>query len=244
MLNIVIPMAGRGSRFADAGYVNPKPLIEIYGRPMIEYVTKNITPTCKHRFIYICQEEHLQKFGLEIALKKMAPDCEIVTIDHITEGAACTVLLAEKYINNDDALMIANSDQYVDYDINDYLSAIKQEDGLIMTMPADDSKWSFIKYDEKGYVQLVREKEVISHEATVGIYNYRCGADFVTYAHQMIEKNIRVNNEFYVAPVYNEMIQAGKTIVYKNIGTSMYGLGTPDDLNFFMKQDLSKRVFV
>ena len=244
MLNIVIPMAGRGSRFADAGYVNPKPLIEIYGRPMIEYVTKNITPTCKHRFIYICQEEHLQKFGLEIALKKMAPDCEIVTIDHITEGAACTVLLAEKYINNDDALMIANSDQYVDYDINDYLSAIKQEDGLIMTMPADDSKWSFIKYDEKGYVQLVREKEVISHEATVGIYNYRCGADFVTYAHQMIEKNIRVNNEFYVAPVYNEMIQAGKKIVYKNVGTSMYGLGTPDDLNFFMKQDLSKRVFV
>lgn len=244
MLNIVIPMAGRGSRFADAGYVNPKPLIEIYGRPMIEYVTKNITPTCKHRFIYICQEEHLQKFGLEIALKKMAPDCEIVTIDHITEGAACTVLLAEKYINNDDALMIANSDQYVDYDINDYLSAIKQEDGLIMTMPADDPKWSFIKYDEKGYVQLVREKEVISHEATVGIYNYRCGADFVTYAHQMIEKNIRVNNEFYVAPVYNEMIQAGKTVVYKNVGTSMYGLGTPDDLNFFMKQDLSKRVFV
>ncbi|HCI25173.1 MAG TPA: glycosyl transferase family 2 [Lachnospiraceae bacterium] len=244
MLNIVIPMAGRGSRFADAGYVNPKPLIEIYGRPMIEYVTKNITPTCKHRFIYICQEEHLQKFGLEIALKRMAPDCEIVTIDHITEGAACTVLLAEKYINNDDALMIANSDQYVDYDINDYLSTIKQEDGLIMTMPADDPKWSFIKYDEKGYVQLVREKEVISHEATVGIYNYRCGADFVTYAHQMIEKNIRVNNEFYVAPVYNEMIQAGKTVVYKNVGTSMYGLGTPDDLNFFMKQDLSKRVFV
>ena len=244
MLNIVIPMAGRGSRFADAGYVNPNPLIEIYGRPMIEYVTKNITPTCKHRFIYICQEEHLQKFGLEIALKKMAPDCEIVTIDHITEGAACTVLLAEKYINNEDALMIANSDQYVDYDINDYLSAIKQEDGLIMTMPADDPKWSFIKYDEKGYVQLVREKEVISHEATVGIYNYRCGADFVTYAHQMIEKNIRVNNEFYVAPVYNEMIQAGKTIVYKNVGTSMYGLGTPADLNFFMKQDLSKRVFV
>lgn len=244
MLNIVIPMAGRGSRFADAGYVNPKPLIEIYGRPMIEYVTKNITPTCKHRFIYICQEEHLQKFGLEIALKRMAPDCEIVTIDHITEGAACTVLLAEKYINNDDALMIANSDQYVDYDINDYLSTIKQEDGLIMTMPADDPKWSFIKYDEKGYVQLVREKEVISHEATVGIYNYRYGADFVTYAHQMIEKNIRVNNEFYVAPVYNEMIQAGKTVVYKNVGTSMYGLGTPDDLNFFMKQDLSKRVFV
>ena len=243
MLNIVVPMAGRGSRFAEAGYVNPKPLIEIYGHPMIEYVTKNITPKCEHRFIYVCQEDHLKKYGLDDALKKMSPGCEIVTIDHITEGAACTVLLAERFINNKDSLMIANSDQYIAIDINLYIDAIKTNDGLIMTMPADDPKWSFIKYDENGYVQMVREKEVISNEATVGIYNYKCGADFVQYAHQMIEKNIRVNNEFYVAPVYNEMIEAGKKIGYYNIGKKMYGLGVPDDLQYFMEQPFSKHIF-
>ena len=173
----------------------------------------------------------------------MAPGCEIVTIDHITEGAACTVLLAEKFINNDDPMMIANSDQFVDTDINEYIDAMGNADGLIMTMPADDPKWSFIKFDEEGYVTMVREKEVISNEATVGIYNYAHGRDFVKYAHQMIEKNIRVNNEFYVAPVYNEMIEDGKKIVFNNVGAKMYGLGIPEDLNFFMEQEVSKRVF-
>lgn len=243
MLNIVVPMAGRGSRFAEAGYINPKPLIDIYGHPMIEYVTKNISPKCEHRFIYVCQEEHLKKYDLEKELRRMAPECEIVTIDHITEGAACTVLLAERYIDNENELMIANSDQYVDTDINKYLEAMGQSDGLIMTMPADDPKWSFIKYDENGFVQMVREKEVISNEATVGIYNYKHGSDYVKYAHQMIEKNIRVNNEFYVAPVYNEMIKAGKKIVFNNVGKSMYGLGVPDDLNYFMMQEFSKNIF-
>ena len=235
MLNIVIPMAGRGSRFAKAGYELPKPLIDVNGRPMIEVVTKNIAPKCEHRFIYICQQEHLKTYALAEKLEKISPNCAIVTVDHITEGAACTVLLAEKYIDNDDPMMIANSDQFVDTDINEYLSAMGDSDGLIMTMPADDPKWSFIKYDENGYVTMVREKEVISNEATVGIYNYAKGSDFVKYAKQMIRKNIRVNNEFYVAPVYNEMIEDGKKIVFKDVGEKMHGLGTPEDLERFLK---------
>lgn len=243
MLNIVIPMAGRGSRFAKAGYARPKPMIEIHGRPMIEVVTKNITPKQEHRFIYICQQEHLKQYRLDALLNQIAPGCVIIPIDHITEGAACTVLLAEKYIDNADGLMIANSDQYVDIDINDYLSAMKDNDGLIMTMPADDPKWSFIRYDEKGLVTLVREKEVISDEATVGIYNYRYGSDFVRYAHQMIDKNIRVNGEFYVAPAYNEMIEAGARIGYYDIGQRMYGLGTPEDLEKFLQTDISRKIF-
>ncbi len=243
MLNIVVPMAGRGSRFSQAGYEMPKPLIDIYGHPMIEYVTKNITPDCEHRFIYICQEEHLEKYGLAEKLEQIAPGCVVVTVGHITEGAACTVLLAEKYIDTNDSMMIANSDQYVDTDINAYLAAQKDYDGLIMTMPADDPKWSFIKYDKNGFVTMVREKEVISNEATVGIYNYKRGSDFVAFAHQMIDKNIRVNNEFYVAPVYNEMIDAGKKVVYCNVGARMYGLGIPEDLRYFMNQEVSRKVF-
>ena len=133
----------------------------------------------------------------------------------------------------------------MDIDINEYLDAMEQNDGLIMTMVADDPKWSFIQYDDNGYVTLLKEKEVISNEATVGIYNYAKGSDFVRYAKQMIQKNIRVNGEFYVAPVYNEMIQDDKKIFYYNVGIDdekMHGLGTPEDLNKFLKNPLSSHI--
>lgn len=243
MINIVIPMAGKGSRFANAGYKMPKPLIDIYNHPMIEYVTKNIKPDCPHRFIYICQQEHLKKYDLRNKLEEISPNCVIIPIDYITEGAACTVLLAEQYINNDDELMIANSDQYVDTNINDYISSIRNYDGLIMSMPADNPKWSFIRTDKDGFVIEVREKEVISNIATVGIYNFKRGSDFVHYAHEMIKKNLRVNNEFYVAPVYNEMINSGMKIIYHDVGENMFGLGVPEDLESFMKNPISRHLF-
>lgn len=246
MLNIVIPMAGRGSRFANAGYALPKPLIEIYGHPMIEYVVKNIRPIISEaRFIFICLQEHLDTYNLAEKLESITPGCVIVPVNQVTEGAACTVLLAERYIDNDEPMMIANSDQYVDIDINSYISAMESYDGLIMTMTANDPKWSFIQYDGDGFVTLLREKEVISKEATVGIYNYKRGSDFVKYAKKMINKNIRVNNEFYVAPVYNEMIEDGKKLVYYNIGPDdekMHGLGTPEDLEKFLKKAISPAI--
>jgi hypothetical protein len=157
-----------------------------------------------------------------------------------------TVLLSEKYIDNEEELMIANSDQYVDIDINSYIHAMNNTDGLIMTMTANDPKWSFIQYDEQYRVTMVKEKEVISNEATVGIYNFKHGKDYVKYAHQMIEKEIRVNGEFYVAPVYNEMIADGKDIKFYNIGREtdgMYGLGIPQDLERFLNLPISKKVF-
>lgn len=245
MLNIVVPMAGRGSRFANAGYKLPKPLIMVHDKPMIQYVTNNIRPKKEHRFIYLCLQEHIEKYDLINKLEEISPNCIIVPVDGVTEGAACTVLLAEKYINNDDEMMIANSDQYVDIDINDYIKAQEGYDGLIMTMKADDPKWSFIKYDENNLVTDVQEKVVISDEATVGIYNFAKGSDFVKYAKQMIEKEIRVNGEYYVAPVYNEMIKDKKRITFYNIGSEnngMYGLGIPTDLNKFLENPISRKI--
>lgn len=245
MINIVIPMAGRGSRFANAGYELPKPLIDVAGRPMIDRVIGNISPSEPHRFIFLCLQEHLDRYDLETHLKGRAENCVIVPVCQVTEGAACTVLLSERYIDNDDPLMIANSDQYVDTDIDRYIQSMGDNDGLIMTMTADDDKWSFIKYDGNGYVTMVREKEVISDEATVGIYNFAKGADFVKYAHDMIDRNMRVNNEFYVAPVYNMMIEDGKKIAFYNIGgvdNGMYGLGTPDDLDRFLRKNKERGI--
>ena len=249
MLNIVVPMAGAGSRFVIAGYKDPKPLIPIKGFPMIQVVIENLKPLCDHRFIFICQKSHVDKYELENKLNFWAPNSLIIGIDGVTEGAACTVLLAENLINNNEPLMIANSDQFIDVDINQYLETLSNNDydGLIMTMKADDSKWSFIDYNELGYISRVVEKEVISDEATVGIYNFRYGKDFVKAAQEMISKDLRVNNEFYVAPVYNQLIESSKKIGFYNIGSEnngMYGLGTPSDLDNFLQRPIVEKALV
>jgi dTDP-glucose pyrophosphorylase len=238
MINIVVPMAGRGSRFSQAGYISPKPLLPVFGRPMIEVVIENLRPNQPHRFIFICQREHLVVHELETTLLQAGTETLIVPIDYVTDGAACTVLLAEAEINNDDALMIANCDQYIATSIDTYLNHMEQGgfDGFIMTMTAKDPKWSFIGLDDKGVVNQVVEKQVVSDEATVGIYNYRSGRSFVAAAKEMIGSNDRTNNEFYVAPAYNYMIKYGMRVGYMNIGSDragMYGLGTPTDFEYF-----------
>ncbi len=247
MLNIVVPMAGRGSRFQKEGYELPKPLIPVLGKPMIQVVINNLRSKQPHRFIFICLQEHLEKYNVAEKLKTWAgTGTEIVTVDQVTEGAACTVLLAKKFIDNDNPLMIANSDQWVDVRIDGYLDAMseKDADGMIMTMTANDPKWSFVRFNEKDEIVEVVEKEVVSNEATVGIYNYKRGKDFVNAAERMISKNFRVNGEFYVAPAYNEMIADGKKIIAYNVGKEadgMYGLGIPSDLKLFESLPISRK---
>ncbi len=243
VLNIVIPMAGAGSRFNLAGYIDPKPLILVHKKPMIQFVIENITPTTQHRFIFICQSAHVAKYGLREKLTDWAPGCIVIEINGITEGAACTVLTAKSFIDNESPLMIANSDQFVDIDINQYLSIFDNSliDGLIMTMKASDPKWSFVALDRERNVTRVVEKEAISDEATVGIYNFRHGRSFVSAAEAMIANNERINGEFYVAPAYNRLIECGNKISICNIGSEgagMFGLGTPADLEFFLANSI------
>jgi len=245
MLNIVLPMAGRGSRFADAGYTLPKPLIPVHGVPMIKVVTDNLAPKCEHRFIYVCQQAHIEQYDLIPKLKSYAKNVEVIGINGITEGQVCTALLAKKYFDNDEPLMNANSDQFIDFDINEYLDAMNSRnlDGMIMTMKSQDPKWSYAKTDENGFVIETAEKKVISPDATVGIFNFKHGHDLVWAAEQMITDNIRVNGEFYTCPAYNYLIRSGRKIGIYPIGREydgMYGLGIPSDLEFFLKHPVSQ----
>lgn len=246
-LQIVVPMAGRGSRFATAGYSTPKPLIPVGGRPMIQWVIENIRPKRAHQFTFICLAEHLEKYPeVPAELKRICPGCNLVPVRAVTEGAACTVLLAREIIDSDDPLMIANSDQIVDLDINEYLAAgdAPGVGGLIMTFWADHPKWSYCRMRPDLSVSEVVEKQVVSNEATVGIYNFRRGGDFVRSAEQMIAKNLRVNGEFYVAPAYNPLIAEGAKVITVKTGVDrngMYGLGTPEDLEFFKTTDYYHR---
>lgn len=246
MLNIVVPMAGRGSRFAKEGYDLPKPLIDVNGKHMIEVVINNLRPNCEHRFIFVCQNEHIEKYHLMEVFSKSCDKFEVVGIDGITEGAAITVLKAREFFENDEPLMIANSDQWVDVDINEYLKDIeeRQLSGSMLTMKADDPKWSYAKVTEAGYVSEVVEKVVVSDEATVGIYNFSSGHDFCKYADYMIKNEIRSGGEFYVAPVYTYLAQSGESIGVYNIGAEadgMYGLGIPSDLKLFISLPVAEK---
>jgi HAD superfamily hydrolase (TIGR01509 family) len=232
-LNVLIPMAGAGSRFTQAGYTFPKPLIEVRGKPMIQVVVENLN--IEANYIFLVQKEHYDKYNLKYLLNLIAPDCKIVQVDGITEGAACTTLLAKEHIDNDAPLVMANSDQFVEWNSNECMYAFSADsiDGGILTFKATHPKWSYAKLDEHGFVSEVAEKKVISDQATVGIYYWRHGSDYVKYAEQMIAKNIRTNNEFYVCPVFNEAVDDGKKIRVKNI-EKMWGIGTPEDLNYFL----------
>ena len=235
-MNVLIPMAGRGSRFATQGYTFPKPLIDVKGKPMIQVVTENLN--IKANYTFIVQKEHYEKYSLQHLLNLIAPNCNIVQVDGITEGAACTTLLAKEFIDNDEPLLMANSDQFVEWDSNETLYAFTNGncDGGIITFPATHPKWSYAKLGEDGYVSEVAEKKPISEHATVGIYWWAKGSDYVKYAEQMIEKDIRVNNEYYVCPVFNEAIGDGKKVRIKEIEKEgMWGIGTPEDLNYFLE---------
>lgn len=234
-MNVLIPMAGAGSRFEKAGYTFPKPLIEVNGKPMIQTVVENLNIDARH--IFIVQKSHCEKYNLKNMLNVIAPGCKVVEVDGITEGAACTTLLAKEFINNDEPLLMANSDQFVDWDSNEFMYSMVGDtiDAGILTFKSTHPKWSFCKLDEKGFVSEVAEKNPISDVATVGIYYWNKGSDYVKYAEDMIAKDIRHNNEFYVCPVFNQAIEDNKRVKIFDIpAENMWGLGTPEDLKRFV----------
>ncbi len=233
-LNVLIPMAGAGSRFEKAGYTFPKPLIDVKGKPMIQVVVENLNMDAN--YIYVVQKSHRAKYNLDTLLNLITPGCTVVEVDGLTEGAACTALLAKDYIDNEHPLFFANSDQFVEWDSNEFMYKMQETDvdGGIVTFEATHPKWSFAKVDEQGFVTEVAEKNPISNNATVGYYYWKRGADFVKYAEQMINRDVRVNGEFYVCPVFNQAIENQKKIATFQAST-MWGLGTPEDLNYYLE---------
>ena len=238
-INIVIPMAGLGSRFASVGYEKSKPFIDVDGKPMVVRVLDNLNyPDAK--YILIARKEHLEKEKLLVEQIEKEYNATFIGIDKLTEGTACTVLYARKYINNDLPLLIANSDQIVDVSIPDFINDCfnRHLDGSILTFIDLElnPKWSFAKLNSNDLVVEVKEKEAISKFATVGIYLYNKGSDFVDSAIDMIIENDRVNNEFYSCPVYNYLIKnQAKVGIYNIESSAMHGIGTPEDLDQYLK---------
>ena len=227
-MKILIPMAGEGSRFSKEGYIFPKPLIDVDGKPMIQRVVENLDFDCE--YIFLVRNKHLQKYdGLVDTLKRITNSrMKIVPVSELTEGAACTALLAKNFINNDEELLIANSDQIIEYEICNFkmLRDLTNVDGIVWSFNDVHPKWSYVKTNSRGFVTEVAEKKPISNIATCGIYWYRKGRDFVSSAEQMIEKNLRVNNE---------LINDGKALIPFYVH-KMHGIGTPEDLNNYLRK--------
>ena len=237
-IQIVIPMAGEGSRFQKAGYTVPKPFIDVMGKYMIQWVIDNVSSTkYKLEFIFLCREKHLENNSM-MFLDSQKISYKIITLKNLTEGAACTVLLAKDVLNLELPLVIVNSDQYLEWNAESFYTSLLNPsyDGIISTFYSpdpSDKKWSFIELDKNTLVSKVAEKIWLGPNATTGIYGWKRAYDFIFYSEQMIQKNIRVNNEFYVCPVYNEAIQDSKKIRHIEC-KKLWGLGVPDDLQYFI----------
>jgi len=242
-IEIVIPMAGEGSRFREKGYPEPKPLIPIFGRPMVDWVVENLRPAeAPHRFTFLCRKGHLENTPLAANLKWLCPDGQVLQVPETTQGAACTVLLATEKLDLTQPLVVANVDQWLGTSLDPFFAYAQSSgvDGLILTFPAQETKWSYARTDEGRRVTEVAEKKVISEHATVGIYYFRQGSLFVDAAQQMIRNEVRTNGEFYLCPVFNELVRAGKRVeIFPIPAYHMHGLGTPEDLEQFVRWSLS-----
>jgi beta-phosphoglucomutase-like phosphatase (HAD superfamily)/dTDP-glucose pyrophosphorylase len=238
-IKVLIPMAGEGSRFKNVGYKDIKPMIKINNKTMIQIVIENIGIEAEYIFIVRREDEDL--YGITELISKYVKQSKVVIQDEKLPGAAASSLLAKELIDNDDHLVIANIDQYIDDDINLIINnfILKGVDGGILTFENSDPKWSYVKNNDFGTIDAVAEKNVISNEATCGIYFWNKGSDYVKYSNKMIEKNIKTNNEFYICPVYNEAIGDQKLIISHRV-KAMHGMGTPDDLEALLQKDIVK----
>ncbi len=239
MLQVIIPMAGKATRFQERGYTFPKPLLEIGNQSMVELVLKNLAPPAPARFTFVCRKEQVTQFYLGDMLRLIAPDSRVLALENETAGALCSVLLAMDQIALEDEVLVANGDQVIDAGLAGFYAACRKPDidGCILTFTATHPRWSFAKTDERGRVTAVAEKRPISKQATAGLYYFRRAGDLMAAAEKMILKGLSTSGQFFVCPVYNELILDGKTVTTHHLpeGT-MHSLGTPEDYELFLKE--------
>jgi NDP-sugar pyrophosphorylase family protein len=237
-LNLILPAAGLGSRFRDVGEIRPKPLIPVFGIPMIMWVLFNFELNKNDKVWIISQRAHELPEQLREHVHSLGVEIEFIEINGLTEGPASTVSLALTQIPDNESVVVANTDQYVFTDTSSFLQKVRSGEscGQILTMTASSNAWSYVGRDSKGVITEVIEKVEISNEATVGVYGWHKAEDAKTSFQDTFDRNVRTNNEFYVAPTYNFLISQGKLIetdLVGDHGVDVHGLGVPKDLDAF-----------
>lgn len=234
--NILIPVAGIGSRFSIDGYKDIKPMIRIGGKTMIERAITSLG--IEGQYIFVINTKNKQSDALIKELESIVDNPIIIRIDYLTEGPASTALLAKEFIDNDSPLIITNCDQIMEWDSNNFVDHLTEtdKDGIVVTYNISTEKNSYVQLNNDGNAFHFAEKEIISEYSLNGIHFWKKGSYFVNSAESMVKKNIRVNNEFYIAPTYNELISEGKKIgVYHLDINQHWAVGTPNDLEKYLK---------
>lgn len=233
MINILMPMAGKGSRFEQVGYDVPKPFIPIDGVPMFLFSASTID--FEARYIYVIRKEHLDYFSGHILDSIAHLNYELVVQSGDSNGSVVSCLLADKYINNNDPLVIMDCDQRNSWNPAKTMQYLKdgEFDGAIITFESTNPSYSYVLKDSQNFIKKTAEKEVISTYAAGGVYVWSSGSDFIKYSTRMIDKGLTINNEFYVCPTYNEAILDG--LKFTTINTDRIdSVGTPEALQQYL----------
>ena len=224
---LIIPMAGRGSRYTNVGYTTPKPLIEINGKPMLYHAFQSVKDVPFTKVIFIALKEHEETYGVNKIIKEQIVfDFELVLLDDVTEGQLCTVLEAAHFFQPNQSLLIAASDSFIESNIADDI-ATTNADGLISVINLPGEQWSFAKTDEQGHVTEVAEKTRISDHASTGIYYFKDALQFKHHAEALIKNKETTKGEYYIMPLYNKLIAEGANIRLSH-AQSMWDMGTPE----------------
>jgi UDP-N-acetylglucosamine diphosphorylase / glucose-1-phosphate thymidylyltransferase / UDP-N-acetylgalactosamine diphosphorylase / glucosamine-1-phosphate N-acetyltransferase / galactosamine-1-phosphate N-acetyltransferase len=235
-MNILIPMAGLGSRFPKEKFKKPKPLIEINSVPMIIRAVESLDLDGDHFFVIRKSEFSIEIKSIIMSIKK---NTNVIEIDYQTEGPADTALLFSDQINSDKELIIANCDQIMEWNSKNFLHNVRQYDGAVVTYFATTAKNSYARLNKFGEVVEIKEKEVISTTSLNGIHYWKKGSEFVKSVKEMMQANDRSKNgEFYIGPSYNYMIKNGLRIGVFHIPSEMHhAVGDPEDLLKFIKYE-------
>jgi len=239
MLKILVPLAGPSDLFTNAGFVYPKPLIEINGITMIQLVIDRIKAVSQpHQIIFILKHEDVQKYHLDNTLKLLAPGCDIVKLKNETKGALCSILMAIDKIDKDDSLLILNGDQIIDIDfetINQYWTEQAADAGVV-TFTSVHPRWSFAKI-EGGEVVQTAEKNPISNNAIAGYYYFKNAGTFLECAAQCILNDVQLDGRFFISPVINEYVLKQKKVLNYPIEKDTYhSFYSPQMINEYLKQ--------
>jgi dTDP-glucose pyrophosphorylase len=231
---LIIPLAGKGSRYANMGYTRPKPLIDVFGKPMLYYAFQSVKDVPYEKVIFIALKEHEQDYGISKLIKEqIVTDFELVLLDDVTEGQLCTVLSASHYFKPNQSILIAASDSYVVSGLADELRST-QTDGIISVINFPGEQWSFARTDEIGRVVEVAEKMRISDHASTGIYYFKDAIRFEQLARKQIQQKETTKGEYYIMPLYNKLIRDGALIELSH-AHEMWDMGTPEAKLFFEK---------
>ena len=231
-----MPMAGKGLRLSDAGFEKPKPLVEIKNKTIMKWAIDSLN--LEGNFIFCTKQEHIDKYKIDLKLKEIIYDSKIVSISHDTRGTTDTILHARHLIDNNEELIITDADHFIEWDNEFFTKNIRKRniDGctFVYPEPKKNENYSFVKLDDDGFVTESAEKKAISSTATVGLHYFKRGSDFVKYADEMIKRDISINNEFYVSPVFNIFVENNKKITTMPV-KKMWPLGNKNEIDFFLK---------